>query len=406
MSRVLSVVLIICCWVLGLSSTSAQDQFVRQLSDEEIEQGWIQLFDGSTFFGWKNESDANFRIEDNVIVVDQGTKPGLLRTTSQFDNYRLKVEFRSQADTNSGLFLRTSPVPTDPTLDCFELNIADPGVSPFTTGALVGRAKAEREVASREWQTFEVEMNEGSVSITLDGKPICFVKESLPVGRGYIGLQYNKGRVEFRKVLLQPIIPNDLFNKKDLSGWKSYPKLPGKFEVTSEGELHVTGGPGMLESEKSYGNFVCQVTCRTNAANLNSGFFFRCIPGEQLNGYESQIQNGYLQGNRTEPADWGTGAIFRRVKARLVNADDLKWFTKTIVANDANLSVWVNGLQVTDWTDSRDPDSNPRKGRRLEPGTIMLQAHDETTDVSFKAIRAAELAPRQKRAAKPPVDKK
>ena len=50
----------------------------------------------------------------------------------------LKVEFRAPNQTNSGIFLRTPAVPTSPTGDCYEANIADPSVSPFPTGSLVG----------------------------------------------------------------------------------------------------------------------------------------------------------------------------------------------------------------------------------------------------------------------------
>jgi hypothetical protein len=51
----------------------------------------------------------------------------------------------------------------------------------------------------------------------------------------------------------------------------------------------------------------------------------------------------------------------------------------------------VNGDQVTDWTDERAPDENPRSGQRLAPGTISLQAHDPTTNIRFRNLRIVEL---------------
>jgi len=74
-----------------------------------------------------------------------------------------------------------------------------------------------------------------------------------------------------------------------------------------------------------------------------------------------------------------------------VIADDFEWFAKTIIAEGPHIAVWVNGTQVTDWTDKREPDENPRRGLRLEPGTIMIQGHDPTTDLSFRNLRAAEM---------------
>jgi hypothetical protein len=46
---------------------------------------------------------------------------------------------------------------------------------------------------------------------------------------------------------------------------------------------------------------------------------------------------------------------------------------------------------VIDWIDTRDQDENPRKGLRLKPGTIQLQAHDRETDLEFHSVFLAEL---------------
>ena len=119
-------------------------------------------------------------------------------------------------------------------------------------------------------------------------------------------------------------------------------------------------------------------------------------------GYESQIHNGFKDGDRRQPVDWGTGAIFKRTPARLVVADDLKWFHKTILADGAHIATWVNGYQVADWTDDREPNENPRRGLRTEPGTIMIQGHDPTTDLSFRNLRITELVPRAEKA--PPAE--
>jgi len=131
--------------------------------------------------------------------------------------------------------------------------------------------------------------------------------------------------------------------------------------------------------------------CRTNAKDLNSGIFFRCIPGEKMNGYECQISNATVEGNPLKPGDAGTGGIFRRQPARIVAAEDQTWFTLMLVANGPTMTAWVNGLQVSDWTDQREPDPNPRRGLRLEPGTLMLQAHDPTTDLSFSDISVVSI---------------
>jgi len=113
-----------------------------------------------------------------------------------------------------------------------------------------------------------------------------------------------------------------------------------------------------------------------------------------MNGYESQIHNGFKNGDRTQPVDCGTGGIFRRQDARRVVADDMQWFHETLIVDGPHVSAWVDGYQVTDWTDTRAPNANPRRGLRVEPGTLMIQGHDPTTDISFRNLHVAELPQR------------
>jgi len=362
------------------------------LPDDELADGWISLFDGQTLFGWKAHGNADWQVVDKTIQVASGDKC-LLCTTTRFDNYILKVDFRSEATTNSGIFLRTEPIvgPDDVTTKCYELNIA-PSDNPFPTGSLVKRQKVEGNYTGDDWRTYEVRVDGSRVVVKLNGEEILSYEDPQPITKGLIGLQHNEGKVAFRNIQLKPLGLESIFNGKDLDGWKTYPEMDSKFSVTDEGWLNVKNGRGQLETEKSFGDFFLQFECISNAAELNSGIFFRCIPGDVMMGYESQIHNGYKDGDRTAPVDCGTGGIFRRQDARIVAADDLKWFHKTIVADGPHFGIWVNGMQVTDWTDTRKPDKNPRKGLRLDAGTIMIQGHDPTTDLSFRNLRILDQA--------------
>src|SRR5580658_4369542 len=96
--------------------------YAEALSPAEIRDGWLQLFDGETTFGWEPNAKTDWRVEGGVVSASGG-EPGLLCTTSEFADYVLKVEFRSSPQTNSGVFLRTPLKPTDPAKDCYELNI-------------------------------------------------------------------------------------------------------------------------------------------------------------------------------------------------------------------------------------------------------------------------------------------
>ena len=358
------------------------------LSDAELVDGWIRLFDGSTLFGWQATTDANWQVVDGAITVSKGDK-GLLCTTTAFSNYVLSVEFRSAKGTNSGIFLQTAPTPKDPAHDCYELNIADAD-NPFPTGSLVKRQKVNGSFDSTDWQRYEVTVLGDSVTVVLDGQEVLQYQDTKPLQRGVIGLQLNEGLVAFRDIKLKPLKLASLFNGKDLQGWKSYPEMASKFTVNDQGWLNVQDGRGQLETDQLLSDFVLQLECITHAANLNSGIFFRCIPGDVMMGYECQIHNGVENQDATKPKDCGTGGFFRRQDARRVVAEDLKWFHQTLIVNGPHMAAWVNGYQVSDWTDTRPAHENPRKGLRREAGTIMIQGHDPTTNISFRNLMAAE----------------
>ena len=370
-------------------NTTADATMPAVLNDDLLAEGWISLFDGETLFGWQHANQADWRVEDGAIVVAQGEK-GLLVTTTEFADYILQVDFLCPAGTNSGIFLAAGLDPGDVATDCYELNIAGAD-NPFPTGSLVNRQAVKEDLNRSQWQTYEVHMQSGHIVVYLDKKKVLDYTDPKPLRRGRIGLQLNQGRVAFRNIRLRPLGLESIFNGRDLSGWKSYPAMPSKFTVSADGNLNVENGRGQLETERQYGDFVLQLECISHASGLNSGIFFRCVPGEEMNGYESQIHNGFKNGDRNQPVDCGTGGIFRQINARRVVADDLKWFCKTIIADGPHVAVWVNGYQVTDWIDTRPADPNPRKGLRLEPGTIMIQGHDPTTNLSFRQLRAGEL---------------
>jgi hypothetical protein len=298
------------------------------------------------------------------------------------------------------------------------LNIA-PKENPFPTGSLVSRKKWEAGALAANlstpptligstskpggasggrvidpnfgWHAFDVRLMGPKITIWLDGKQRFAFEDTGRLSRGRVALQYREGPVSFRNIRLRPIGLESMFNGKDLAGWSTSRAQNSTFEVTADRELRVTGGNGQLESEKQYGNFVMQWDTFVDGDGLNSGVFFRSIPGDYLNGYECQISNPVVDNDPTKPKDSGTGAIYRRTTARRVVPKDRQWFTTTLVADGPHVAVWVGGQQVTDWTDDRPPHENPRNGLRLAPGTIALQGHDPTTNLRFRNLKIAEL---------------
>lgn len=379
--------------IFGMDQTRAQPIPETGISDDDVFDGWISLFDGNSLYGWKPESKADWKVTTDGITVSDG-EAGLLRTTTQFDDFILRLEFRAGATTNSGVFVRTSPRPVSPQKGCYEINIAPPD-NPYPTGSIVGRKKStlSSNLNSDRWHQLQITCVGNQVSVDLDGKPAASWTDPSPLGRGFIGLQLNDGKIAFRNIRLKPLHLVEIFNGKNLAGWNTYPEMKSRFSVEA-GQILVKDGPGQLETKDLYANFIFQGQIKTESPGLNSGIFFRCIPTEKMNGYESQIHNGILNSNRSQPKDCGTGGIFRRKDARFVVADDQEWFIKTIIADGPHISTWVNGVQVCDWTDKRKPDANPRRGLREKAGSLMIQGHDPTTNIRLRDLKIREISVR------------
>ncbi len=200
---------------------------------------------------------------------------------------------------------------------------------------------------------------------------------------------------------MTPLGIKSIFNGKTLSGWQKV-NSPDKKTVpvwsVQKKTIHVEGGPGQLEIAGPYGDFVLQLEVRTNPKDANhhpnSGVFFRGDPNAFWTGYESQIRNEFKNQDRTQPVDFGTGGIYHFQPTRRVIPNDGEYFSKTIIASGRHMAVWVNGIQVSDYTDSRPPGPDIYTQSRPGAGTISLQAHDPTTNLDFKNLKLVSLPKR------------
>ena len=211
----------------------------------------------------------------------------------------------------------------------------------------------------------------------------------------------------------KPTGTGELIEGKGLSEWKLVPGKKAKASVAPEGWIRIQDGPGDLQTEKTFGDFVAQLTLRTGGKHLNSGFFFRAISGEQWQGYEAQIRNEFTPGLerpyilesfdakshqptgkfelKSTAVDYGSGAIYRRMPARSPSAGDNEWFTLSVAAVGRDICTWVQGRPQAVWTDNRPENANARQGFRSKPGVFGIQGHDPTTLIDFRSLRILNL---------------
>lgn len=382
--------------VLLLAGSASAAERDNTLTPKEVSDGWVLLFDGETPFGWMPRGEAKWTERDGLISAVPNSGKGVLTTTTVFGNFRLKADVWIDSTANSGIYIRSAEAvdgtPPDVTsANAYEVNIYDKH-DKWPTGSINEVGKASRKVKTEgRWSKMEITADGDRFTVDVNGKQTLDVHDK-KFTRGAIGLQYNgEGVVRFRNIKLQPLGEQSIFNGKDLSGWKVLPDHKSVYTVTPQGWLNVKNGNGDLQSEKMWGDFTLQLDIISNGEHLNSGVFFRAIPGTFWGGYEAQIRNQWEGNDRTKPVDFGTGAIYNRQPARKVISSDHEWFTMTVIAHGKHMSTWVNGIQTADFFDVRAPNESGRNGYRAAPGVLSLQGHDPTTDLSFRNIRIVEM---------------
>jgi hypothetical protein len=333
---------------------------------------WINLFDNETLFGWAPLGDAQWKVEDKNLVCDGGSG-GWIATTSQFADFELVVKMRVAADGSAGLAVRA---PLD----------GHPNENGAATLFLT-----EPKGSNPDWREISVNAEGGKVTAKIDGKDA----ELAGGGRacGHVGFEFHrKGKVEIASARLRPLNTKPIFNGKDLEGWNVIPGHKSEFKVV-DGAINIKNGNGQIETAGTYKDFVLQLDIFSNGDHLNSGVFYRGPVGVFWKGYECQVRNQWAGDDRTKPIDFGTGGNYGNQAARKVVSSDREWFTLTIVCDGNHAAVWNNGYLVSDYLDERpvSRDSNGKEGYVPGPGTIHLQGHDPTTDLSFKNIRLEEL---------------
>jgi Domain of Unknown Function (DUF1080) len=173
----------------------------------QADAGWITLFDGKNLDNFSPIGDANWRIEDGVLVADKATKNSYMVSKQDYGDMQIRAEFWVSDDANSGIFIRC----TDPTSvgskNSYEVNIFDQRPDPsYGTGAIVDVAKAATVLkAGGKWNVYEITAKGPRFDVILNGVKTVDGATDSKHPKGRISLQYGQGVVKFRKVQVKPL---------------------------------------------------------------------------------------------------------------------------------------------------------------------------------------------------------
>jgi len=215
MKRILAALAGLGVWV----AVAAPPETSNMLTAKEKSDGWMLLFDGKTLNGWTRTGKAEWSVKDGAIALHSDDN-GNLFTNDTYDNFQLRLEFRTTPDVNSGVYLRYTPAQPNAKkagggMPGYEVQIREndtralkDSAAGFDTGSLVGALKADpAPILDGQWNRFEITAQGDHFVIVFNGKKILDGHDSKHAS-GKIGLQWathavtGKG-IEFRNIKLK-----------------------------------------------------------------------------------------------------------------------------------------------------------------------------------------------------------
>jgi hypothetical protein len=173
------------------------------------QDGWVTLVDGTKMGDWDKVADANWEMKDGALVADKltsGKDPAYLVSKKSYKDFQIKAEFWTDADANSGIFIRCKTPKVIDSKECYEINIFDKRPDPtYGTGAIVDVAKVNpMPKAAGKWNTYEITAKGPKMTVILNGEKTADAEDG-KLTSGPIALQYGSGVVKFRKVQIKEL---------------------------------------------------------------------------------------------------------------------------------------------------------------------------------------------------------
>jgi choline dehydrogenase-like flavoprotein len=192
------------------------------------EPGFVPLGNGG-LAGWQMAGNGSFMELGGGIIESVGGIGLLWFTKEQFDDFTLRVDFRTSSPTdNSGIFIRFPALgKNDPandwklaTTDGYEIQIDNTGFNPDTntfddalhkTGAIYTLALSNAVMPTvGQWHIYEIEAIGQKITVRLDGVQVSQLKNANRSAKGYIGLQNHHfgSKVQFTRVRIKKVAPS------------------------------------------------------------------------------------------------------------------------------------------------------------------------------------------------------
>lgn len=147
----------------------------------DSEAGFISLFDGKTFDGWKlaSENTNTWRIEDGALVT-RGGRCHLFFAGDEkpFKDFELRVDVMTEPGANGGIYFHTKYQTTGWPSQGFESQVNNSHSDWIRTGSLYGLVNVGLPTAKdNQWWTQVITVKGSRVTVKVDGQTVLEYNE-------------------------------------------------------------------------------------------------------------------------------------------------------------------------------------------------------------------------------------
>ena len=211
-----------------LAATAAAGD--NQLTDTEKADGWILLFDGTSYDGWEGNKGepVQGKPEDGLMLPYKSGSYVMTYTERPFDDFVLECDVKmAKEDANSGVFFWVSDR-KDPVYSGFEIQVYKGGTGRNDFGSLYDLKEPDKNLVKSvgQWNHLKIVGKGSTVEVSVNGEKVLtddlakYTETGLrPDGskhkfgkamadlptKGYIGFQDHGDKVWFKNVKVKPL---------------------------------------------------------------------------------------------------------------------------------------------------------------------------------------------------------
>jgi len=424
------------CWLIGLSGP------LEAVELKAPPVGFRALFNGLDLHGWwgaetedprewmaltpqalakkksasRTDINQHWRVEDGVLI--NGGEGLYLTSDADFGDYEMRLEYRTVAGADSGIYLKGSPQVQ--IWDTTEVGGKWDRGADLGSGGLWNNREDQpgknplvhADLPFGEWNTFRIVQCGARTWVWLNHELVVdgailenYFDEARQVpipARGPIQLQTHGGEIRWRHIFVREIEPAEanrrlrerdaggfqpLFNGRDLTGWIG---ARDAYDVVDQAIVGRANAGGTLYTQATFADFVLRTEFKLPTGG-NNGLAIR-YPGQGNPAYEGMAEIQVLD---------NTGPKYQELDARQYHGSAYgmvpayrgylravgEWNFQEVTVRGSTIRVELNGSVILDTdlaeaTDFMDGKGHP--GRTLTEGSIGLAGHK--SPVAFRSL--------------------